>query len=192
VGLKVKTLRASTWGRLCVAERCVRIDLALGMVERDLGTETARLVATNLVVHHRRAGGQSRHSVLLERDAKSDFHAETGQSPAKAIENLRVEAARLMTEQGRLPIDVVANETISDRTSRPALTATSKDRSSRRRRTSLRHQTVTHISISGSAAASLVVVSSYGHPGSVSFNRECGGKKRDDDRGLAAVAGRGH
>ncbi|MNZ49103.1 transcriptional activator FtrA [compost metagenome] len=39
------------------------------------------------------------------------FHAETGQSPAKAIENLRVESARLMMETGRHSIDVVATDT---------------------------------------------------------------------------------
>jgi AraC-like DNA-binding protein len=39
------------------------------------------------------------------------FHAETGQSPAKAIENLRVEAARLMMERSRHPVDVVADQT---------------------------------------------------------------------------------
>ncbi len=123
------------------------IDLALAMVETDLGADVARLVAKKLVVYHRRAGGQSQHSALLELEPKSDriqsalayarrnlrtplsveqladaahlsprqfsraFRAETGQSPAKAIENLRVEAARLMMEQGRHPIDVVATET---------------------------------------------------------------------------------
>jgi transcriptional regulator GlxA family with amidase domain len=123
------------------------IDLALSMVENDLGEEIARMVSTFLVIHHRRAGGQSQHSALLELDAKSDriqgaleyakrnlhtalsveqlagaarlsprhfsraFHAETGQSPAKAVETLRVEAARVMMEQGRHPMDIVANET---------------------------------------------------------------------------------
>jgi transcriptional regulator GlxA family with amidase domain len=123
------------------------IDLALGMVEKDLGAEAARAVARKLVIYHRRAGGQSQHSTLLELDAKSDriqtvlvyarenlkaplgveeladvahlsprqfsraFHAETGQSPAKAVENLRVEAARLMMEQGRHSIDTIARET---------------------------------------------------------------------------------
>lgn len=122
------------------------IDLALGMVEQDLGPGAARFIAKQLVVYHRRAGGQSQHSALLELDAKSDriqralcfakehlkerlsveqlaaaahlsprqfsraFRAETGQSPARAVETLRVEAARLMMEQGRLPVDVVANE----------------------------------------------------------------------------------
>ncbi len=123
------------------------IDLALGMIEKDFGPELARSVARKLVVYHRRAGGQSQHSALLEMDAKSDriqkaldyarrnlsadltveelagvahlsprqfsraFRAETGQSPAKAVEHLRVEAARLMMEQSRHPIDVVASET---------------------------------------------------------------------------------
>lgn len=123
------------------------IDLALGMIEKDLGPEIARMVARKLVLHHRRAGGQSQHSVLLEMDAKSDriqtaldyarrnltaelsvedlaeaarlsprqfsraFRAETGQSPAKAVENLRVEAARLMMEQTRHPIEVIADQT---------------------------------------------------------------------------------
>jgi transcriptional regulator GlxA family with amidase domain len=123
------------------------VDLALGMVEKDFGREMARSVAQKLVVYHRRAGGQSQHSALLEMDAKSDrvqsaldyarknlrtplsveqlaevahlsprqfsraFRAETGQSPAKAVEHLRVEAARLMMEQSRHPMDVVAAET---------------------------------------------------------------------------------
>jgi transcriptional regulator GlxA family with amidase domain len=123
------------------------IDLALAMVEKDLGAEAARSVAQMLVVYHRRAGGQSQHSALLELEPKSDriqsalayakrnlhtplsvedladaanlsprqfsrtFRAETGQSPAKAVENLRVEAARLMMEKSRHPIDVVARET---------------------------------------------------------------------------------
>lgn len=123
------------------------IDLALAMVEQDLGADLARLVAKKLVVYHRRAGGQSQYSALLELEPKSDriqsaldyakrnlhapltvpdlaeaarlsprqfsraFHAETGQSPAKAIENLRVEAARLMMEEGQHQIDVVARET---------------------------------------------------------------------------------
>jgi len=123
------------------------IDLALALVEQDLGAELARLVAKKLVVYHRRAGGQSQYSALLELEPKSDriqsaltyaksnlhtalsvpqladaarlsprqfsraFQAETGQSPAKAVENLRVEAARLMMEEGRHPIDVVAHQT---------------------------------------------------------------------------------
>jgi transcriptional regulator GlxA family with amidase domain len=42
------------------------IDLALAMVEKDLGADVARAVARKLVVYHRRAGGQSQFSALLE------------------------------------------------------------------------------------------------------------------------------
>lgn len=123
------------------------IDLALAMVEADLGAEAARSIAKKMVLYHRRAGGQSQFSTLLELQPKSDriqnalsfakrnlhtaltvgqlanaahlsprqfsraFHAETGQSPAKAIEHLRLEAARLMMEQSRHPIDTVAQQT---------------------------------------------------------------------------------
>ncbi len=123
------------------------IDLALAMIEKDLSAEVARAVARQLVVYHRRAGGQSQFSALLELEPKSDriqralayakrnldtpltvgqlaeaahlsprqfsraFHAETGQSPAKAVENLRLEAARLMMEQSRHPIEVIARQT---------------------------------------------------------------------------------
>ncbi|WP_349263198.1 GlxA family transcriptional regulator [Steroidobacter sp.] len=123
------------------------LDLALAMVEKDLGLDIARNVARKMVLFHRRAGGQSQFSALLELDPKSDriqsalayarsnlrtlhsvdqladavhlsprqfsraFRAETGRSPAKAIETLRLEAARLMMEEGRHPIEVVARET---------------------------------------------------------------------------------
>jgi transcriptional regulator GlxA family with amidase domain len=123
------------------------IDLALGLIERDLGQDIARATARTMVVYHRRAGGQSQHSAMLELDAKSDrvqmalayarqnlrepltlgelaeaarlsprqfsrvFRAETGQSPAKAVENLRLEAARFMLEQGRLPVEEIARAT---------------------------------------------------------------------------------
>ncbi|MET0226514.1 MAG: helix-turn-helix domain-containing protein, partial [Dokdonella sp.] len=123
------------------------VDLALAMVEKDLGAEVARQVARKLVLYHRRAGGQSQFSVLLELEPKSDriqsalsyakanlraelsveelaraanlsprqfsrtFRNETGQSPAKAVERLRVESARLMMEQTGHPIEVVARET---------------------------------------------------------------------------------
>jgi len=128
------------------------IDLGLALVESDLGPELAKSVARKLVIYHRRAGGQSQFSALLELEPKSDriqtalayarehlhmpltvpqlaeaaclsprqfsraFHAETGQSPAKAIENMRVEAARSLMELTRHPIDAVARHTgFSDR-----------------------------------------------------------------------------
>lgn len=123
------------------------IDLCLAMVEDDLGADIARGIARKMVVYHRRTGGQSQFSALLELQPKSDriqdalafakknlktdlsvevlaeaarlsprqfsraFRSETGQSPAKAVENLRVEAARLMMEEAQHPVDVIARET---------------------------------------------------------------------------------
>jgi transcriptional regulator GlxA family with amidase domain len=123
------------------------LDLALAMVELDLGTDVARSVARKLVMPQHRSGGQSQHSEMLALAPKSDriqealafaranlarpltvddlagkanlsprqfsrvFTAETGQSPAKAVEALRLEAARLMIEQSRHPMAVIAKET---------------------------------------------------------------------------------
>jgi len=123
------------------------LDLALALVEKDLGIEVARSVARKLVMHHRRAGGQSQHSELLELAPKTDriqnalnyarrnlekpltvedlaeaahlsprqfsraFRSETGQSPAKAVEQLRLEQARLLLEETLHPLDTVARET---------------------------------------------------------------------------------
>jgi transcriptional regulator GlxA family with amidase domain len=42
------------------------MDLGLAMVERDIGPELARMVAKKMVIHHRRAGGQSQFSALLQ------------------------------------------------------------------------------------------------------------------------------
>ena len=120
------------------------IDLALALVEEDVGVKIARQVAQLLVVHHRRPGGQSQFSALLEtggvhgrfaelmdwirerlgeplgverladRAAMSPrhfaraFRAETGLTPAKAVERLRLEAARLRVEATAEPIERVA------------------------------------------------------------------------------------
>jgi transcriptional regulator GlxA family with amidase domain len=121
-------------------------DLAVGMIESDHGADLARTVARGMVMHHRRAGGQSQHSALLDLDAKADriqtaltyakrnlrrpldiedlarsaclsprqftrvFRSETGTSPARAVEALRLEAAKLMLEQSRLPVEDIARE----------------------------------------------------------------------------------
>jgi transcriptional regulator GlxA family with amidase domain len=123
------------------------IDLCLALVESDLGVEVSRAIAKKLVVYHRRAGGQSQFSAMLDLEPKSDriqnalsyakshlrepltvdqladvahlsprqfsraFRDETRQSPAKAIEALRVEAARSMLEAGRHSMEAVAAET---------------------------------------------------------------------------------
>ncbi|WP_246794608.1 GlxA family transcriptional regulator [Burkholderia perseverans] len=122
------------------------IDLALAFVEQDAGADMARLVAKKLVVYHRRAGGQTQHSALLDLLPRSDriqkalayarqhlhtglsvealasaanlsprqfsraFHEETGSTPAKAIEQIRTETARLMLESGRHSIETIARD----------------------------------------------------------------------------------
>ncbi|HKR89534.1 MAG TPA: helix-turn-helix domain-containing protein [Phenylobacterium sp.] len=123
------------------------IDLALALIEEDLGEAVARRTARQLVVHHRRPGGQSQFSELLELGGASGrfgalldwarerlaeplgverlaeqaamsprhfaraFAAETGTTPAKAVERLRLEAARLRVETTREPIDRIAEAT---------------------------------------------------------------------------------
>lgn len=120
------------------------IDLALALIEDDLGAEVARRVAQQLVVHQRRPGGQSQFSALVELGGRSGrfadlmdwmrahlgealtverlaaeaamsprnfaraFTAETGTTPAKAVERLRLEAARTAVETTHAPIDRVA------------------------------------------------------------------------------------
>lgn len=120
------------------------IDLALALIEDDLGRDVARAAARDLVVYHRRSGGQSQFSALLDLDPPSDrirealayarahlhetlsverlaavaclsprqfgraFLAETGQTPAKAVERLRAEAARLRIETTQEPIEQIA------------------------------------------------------------------------------------
>jgi len=48
------------------------IDMALAMVESDLGTAIARKVARSMVVYHRRSGGQSQFSAIAELEPSSD------------------------------------------------------------------------------------------------------------------------
>ena len=122
------------------------IDLALAMMEADFGPEIARSVARELVVYHRRPGGQSQFSVLLELGPASSrvsnalayarnhltealsieqlaeaarvssrqfariFLKETGETPARAVERLRAEAARPRIEDGLEPIEIIARD----------------------------------------------------------------------------------
>lgn len=120
------------------------IDLALALIEADHGVDLAREVSRELVVYHRRPGGQSQFSALSQMEPDSDrmrvalafarehlseplpvdrlaeaarlsprqfgrsFRKETGETPAKAIERLRVEAAYLRLQDGSEPVDVIA------------------------------------------------------------------------------------
>jgi transcriptional regulator GlxA family with amidase domain len=48
---------------------------------------------------------------LSPRQFSRAFREETGTSPAKAVEKLRIEAAQLLVQDGRHPIEVVARQT---------------------------------------------------------------------------------
>jgi transcriptional regulator GlxA family with amidase domain len=123
------------------------IDLALAMVAEDFGDEVARKTAQQLVLHERRAGGQSQFSSLLELKAPAGrfaplltwarehldapltvddmaeqagmssrhftraFIAETGATPSKAVERLRIEAARQRVQSSSEAIELVARST---------------------------------------------------------------------------------
>jgi transcriptional regulator GlxA family with amidase domain len=123
------------------------IDLALAMAAEDFGDEVARQTARQLVLYHRRSGGQSQFSSLLELKAPSGrfgplltwarehleapltvedlaeqagmssrhfaraFIAETGTTPSKAVERLRIEVARQRVQSSSEGIERVAQST---------------------------------------------------------------------------------
>lgn len=122
------------------------IDMALALVEDDLGPTVARDVARRMLLERRRFGGQPQASDLLDLEPKSDrlqrvfafvrgnlretltvarladvarlsprqfsraVQTEFGLSPAKLIERLRADAARVLLLRSRHSLDVVATE----------------------------------------------------------------------------------
>jgi transcriptional regulator GlxA family with amidase domain len=120
------------------------IDLALALVEEDLGRSVALAVARYLVVFLKRPGGQAQFSAALALQAADDkfgalhdwinrhlddelplavladqagmsersfsrrYAEATGQTPARAIERLRVEAARRLLSESRTPVKRIA------------------------------------------------------------------------------------
>jgi len=120
------------------------IDLALALVEEDLGHELALEVARYLVVFLKRPGGQAQFSVPLflqsraggfaplhawitehvaqdlsvgvlaqqmgmsERSFLRRYREQTGTTPAKAVERIRVEAARQLLDDTELPFKRIA------------------------------------------------------------------------------------
>ena len=120
------------------------IDLALALVQEDLGRSVALAVARDLVVFLKRPGGQAQFSASLALQAAEDrfgalhgwikshladdlslsalahqagmsersfsrHYAEAaGQTPARAIERLRVEAAQNLLLESRLPVKRIA------------------------------------------------------------------------------------
>jgi len=123
------------------------IDLALALAAEDFGDEVAQQTARQLVLYHRRSGGQSQFSSLLELKAPSGrfgallswarehldapltvedlaeqagmssrhfaraFIAETGTTPSKAVERLRIEVARQRVQSSGEAIEQVAQST---------------------------------------------------------------------------------
>src|SRR5580698_4782843 len=123
------------------------IDLALAMVAEDFGEEVSQQTARQLVIYHRRSGGQSQFSSLLELKASTRrfgplltwarehldapltvehlaeragmstrhftraFVAETGTTPFKAVERLRIEVARQRVQSSSEAIERVAQST---------------------------------------------------------------------------------
>jgi transcriptional regulator GlxA family with amidase domain len=123
------------------------MDLALALVEEDLGSPMALKVARELVLYLRRAGGQSQFSVALSlqssdrkqieqirswaldnlnqdlpvdklaakagmspRNFARVFLRDTGTTPARFVERLRVEAARRRLEESQDKLEKVAND----------------------------------------------------------------------------------
>lgn len=116
------------------------IDLALALVEQDLGRSVALAVARYLIVFLKRPGGQAQFSAALSLQVAEDKFGElhdwmnrhlaedislpvlahqagmsersfsrhyvqaTGMTPARAVERLRVEAARRLLSESRLPV----------------------------------------------------------------------------------------
>jgi len=123
------------------------IDLALAVVAEDHGDTIVEKTARQLVLYHRRSGGQSQFSSLLELKAPTGrfgslltwarehleaklsvedlaeragmsarhftraFIAETGSTPSKAIERLRIEVARARIQSSSEAIERVAEIT---------------------------------------------------------------------------------
>jgi transcriptional regulator GlxA family with amidase domain len=120
------------------------IDLALALVEKDLGRKVALAVARYLVVFLKRPGGQAQFSTALSLQAAEDkfgalhdwigahlaeemslailarqagmsqrsfsrhYTGQTGLTPGRAVERLRVEAARQLLLESLLPIKRIA------------------------------------------------------------------------------------
>jgi transcriptional regulator GlxA family with amidase domain len=123
------------------------IDLSLAMIAEDYGDDIAQKTARQLVLYHRRSGGQSQFSSLLELKAPTGrfgpllawarehldaplsvedmaeqagmssrhftraFIAETGTTPSKAVERLRIEVARQRVQSSSEAIERVAETT---------------------------------------------------------------------------------
>jgi transcriptional regulator GlxA family with amidase domain len=123
------------------------VDLAMQLLERDIGAAATLEVTSQMVVGERRYARHQQRPASNALQPKTDriqmalaharanlrsaltvedmadaaclsprqftrlFGEETGCSPARAVETLRLEAARLLVSQGRLAIDTIADQT---------------------------------------------------------------------------------
>ncbi len=99
------------------------IDLALAMVTEDFGDEVAQKTARQLVLYHRRSGARehldapltvedmAEQAGMSSRHFTRAFIAETGTTPSKAVERLRIEVARLRVQSSSEAIERVAQST---------------------------------------------------------------------------------
>ena len=129
------------------AGKTAGIDLALALIEEDLGREWALAVARYMVVHLKRPGGQAQFSIPLqaqlldgaglidllawiaenlcedlsvaalaaragmsERNFSRVFRKRTNKTPAKFVEEARLEAARRRIEESELPLETLAHD----------------------------------------------------------------------------------
>ena len=80
------------------------IDMALALIEADFGPKLSKSVARDMVVHHRRPGGQSQFSAILDLEPASDrirealAHAREHLHENLSVERL-AEAARISSRQ---------------------------------------------------------------------------------------------
>lgn len=123
------------------------IDLALNLVEEDLGRDVCAQIARNLVLYLRRSGGQSQYSLPLQLQATPSPHlssvteyiqsnltadlsvttladlfhqssrhfsrqfvAEVGETPARYVNKIRLDAVRLRLESPLLRLKQIATE----------------------------------------------------------------------------------
>ena len=120
------------------------MDLALALIQEDLGLSLTREVAQEMVLYHRRSGGQSQFSALAQLAPESvrmqhvltfirehlaesltledlaqaarlsvrqfgrAFKAETGETPAKAVERIRADIAHTLIGDSTEPIETIA------------------------------------------------------------------------------------
>jgi transcriptional regulator GlxA family with amidase domain len=129
------------------AGKTAGIDLALALIEEDLGREWALAVSRYMVVHLKRPGGQSQFSIPLQaqlqdskvlnglpawiadnlqkdlsvtalaqranmspRNFSRVFRQEMEMTPARFVEQGRLEAARRRIEESSLPLETLAHE----------------------------------------------------------------------------------